>query len=232
MAGIKILACKLGKHDWKRLPVENNNLEMWVCSVCGEKKYHLDYADGIKQSDPGEQAGQTAQSEAAVPTASAEPLETTDELTGLLNKNGAIDYIENYLKKHKRDNFSLCMCDIDSLRTVNETWGNERGDLVLREVTAILKTELANMGIPCRWGGDEFLLLFPGHNGDEAYNKLFTLREKIKSRVIYYDGDGISVTMTFGLIEYDFYSKVNEFVAEAEEKLNLAKQMGRDQVVF
>ena len=232
MAGFKSLACKLGKHDWKRVPVENNNLEMWVCSVCGEKKYHLDYAGGAKPAEPAEQAGQAGQTAQTEQPAQTGPVTTTDELTGLLNKNGALDFIEKYLKQHKRDNFSLCMCDIDSLRTVNETWGNERGDLVLREVAEILKNEISGMGTPCRWGGDEFLLLFPGHNGDEVYNKLFTLREKIKTRVIYYDGDGISVTMTFGLTEYDFSGRVNEFVAEAEEKLDLAKRMGGDQVVF
>ena len=124
------------------------------------------------------------------------------------------------------------MCDIDAFRKLNEEQGTKCGDIVIREVASILQTELAGIGTPCRWGGDEFLLLFPSKNGDEIFNKMFSLREKIKARVIFYEGDGVSVTMTFGLTEYDFSGNIDGFIAEAEEKLNLGKQMGGDQVIF
>ena len=215
MAGLKILACKMGKHEWQRVPVPDNKYEMWECSVCKAKRYNMD------QSSSGDN------------TAVAEtPVIATDELTGFMNKGGALDSIKTFLKTHKKENFTLCMCDIDSFRKLNETQGTECGDLVLKEVAQIIKNEVSGYGTPSRWGGDEFLLLFPSMNGDEVYNLLFTLREKIKTRVLYYDGDGISVTMTFGLTEYDFSGNIDAFVAEAEEKLNLGKQMGGDQVIF
>ncbi len=209
-AGLKILACKMKKHDWKRVPSPDGKFEMWECSVCKAKKVNMD--EDNQSSD--------------------EPEITVDELTGFTNRGGALDQIKTYLKSHKNENYTICMCDIDSFTNLNETKGRECGDLILKEVAEILNKEVSGIGTPCRWGGDEFLLLFPSMNGDEIYNKMFALREKIKARVLYYDGDGISVSMTFALNEYDFSGKIEAFVAEAEDKLKLGKQMGGDQVIF
>ena len=228
MAGLKILSCKMGKHEWVKSMTPDGKYEVLECAVCKTKKYNMGgESSGPDGSGQAAQVSQSAQSAepAALPAG-------TDELTGLMDKGGALESIKTYLKSHKNDNYTLCMCDIDDFRNLNATKGTECGDLVLKEVASILKTEIAGMGTPCRWGGDEFLLLFPSKNGDEVYNKLFSLREKIKARVLYYDGDGIGVTMTFGLTEYDFSGKIDAFVAEAQEKLEIGKQMGKDQVLF
>ena len=230
MAGLKIVACKLGKHEWRKVPVPGNQFEMWECTVCKTKKYT---PGSGSSSEPAAAAGAPAASSAgAAPAAPASPVDVTDKLTGFMNRDGALNAIRTYLKDHKNENYTLCMCDIDNFRQLNETQGDDCGDAVLRDVANTLKTEIAGIGTPCRWGGDEFLLLFPSKNGDEVYNKLFNLRDKIKTRVLFFEGDGISITMTYGLTEYDFSGNIEAFVAEAEEKLNLGKQMGGDQVIF
>jgi diguanylate cyclase (GGDEF)-like protein len=86
--------------------------------------------------------------------------------------------------------------------------------------------------LPCRWGGEEFLLLFPGLNGDEANALLMTIRDKIKKMVVEYEGHEVSVTMTFGLTEFDFQKTIEDAVTEADGKLYYGKEHGRDQIVF
>ncbi len=235
MAGIKDLACRVGKHDWVKISGPEEE-EVWECSNCKKRKYGSSGGRGSAAepaSIPGVSISAPAPEAGGAPAAEGPALQAgTDEMTGFMDRGGAVEAIKSYLKSHKKDNYTLCMCDIDSFRKLNEEQGVKCGDIVIREVASILQTELSGLGTPCRWGGDEFLLLFPKKNGDEVYNKMFSLREKIKARVIFYEGDGVSVTMTFGLNEYDFSGDIDGFIAEAEEKLNLGKQMGGDQVIF
>ncbi|MBO4338156.1 MAG: GGDEF domain-containing protein [Lachnospiraceae bacterium] len=156
----------------------------------------------------------------------------TDNLTGLFNRRGGLEYIRKFLADNRFDNFSLCMCDIDFFKKVNDTWGHECGDLVLKEISSIFKKEMKGHDMPCRWGGEEFLLLFPGSNGDDAYNRLVDIRDKIKALVVHYEGHEIKITMTFGLTEYDFRKDIDDAIAEADERLYYGKNNGRDQVVF
>ena len=73
---------------------------------------------------------------------------------------------------------------------------------------------------------------FCGYNGDEAYNKLETLRGNIKSLEFKAKEKTFSITMTFGLAEYDFSSDIDTIIKEADEKLYMGKENGRDQIVF
>ena len=73
---------------------------------------------------------------------------------------------------------------------------------------------------PC----EEFLLVFSGYNGDEAYAKLETLRNNIKSLEFKAKEQTFSITMTFGLAEYDFSSDIDTIIKEADEKLYMGKE--------
>lgn len=83
-----------------------------------------------------------------------------------------------------------------------------------------------------RWGGEEFLLLFPGCNGDNAYMELEKIRRKIKDMRIKKDDTEIKVTMTFGLTEYDYNSDLDIAIKEADKKLYLGKEQGRDRIIY
>ena len=156
----------------------------------------------------------------------------TDNLTLLANRRKAKIYMEQILEGGLYDNISLCMCDIDFFKRVNDTWGHDCGDLVLKQIAEIFKKEMNGANLPCRWGGEEFLLLFPGCNGDEAYERLLEIRDKIKAMVVEYEGSEIRVTMTFGLTEHGFNSPLDVTIQEADEKLYYGKNHGRDQIVF
>ncbi len=156
----------------------------------------------------------------------------TDNLTGLANRRRAFDYVEQLVTENSVEAFSLCMCDIDFFKKVNDTWGHDCGDVVLKKIADIFRNEMSRQSLPCRWGGEEFLLLFPGKNGDDAYEILMRIRDAIKKMVVMYEGHEVKVTMTFGLTEYSFGKSLDDNVQEADEKLYYGKNHGRDQIVF
>ena len=156
----------------------------------------------------------------------------TDRLTGLYNRRYASDYLDSVKKAGTLGAISICIADIDFFKKVNDTYGHDAGDLVLKSMAEILRNECGENCLVSRWGGEEFLLIFSGVNGDDAFTMLDTLRKKIKNHVFTFGEQEISVTMTFGLTEYDFSGNIDKTIKEADEKLYRGKTGGRDRVVY
>lgn len=155
----------------------------------------------------------------------------TDTLTGLYNRRRTMEYLEQLLKTPDTQ-ISICLCDIDFFKRVNDTYGHDIGDEVLKKISETFRKRLPPDTFISRWGGEEFLLIFPRLNGDETIIALETLRQKIKE--IVFDGgiETFSVTLTYGLVEYDYRSDITTLLKEADEKLYLGKESGRDRIVF
>lgn len=156
----------------------------------------------------------------------------TDALTGLYNRRKAMQYLEQILTPSNSSFTSICICDIDFFKKVNDNYGHDVGDIVLQNLADIMTTTLDKNILAARWGGEEFLLVFSGYNGDEAYTRLETLRSNIKALKFKAKEETFSITMTFGLAEYDFSSDIDAIIKEADEKLYMGKENGRDQIVF
>ncbi|MBQ8598429.1 MAG: GGDEF domain-containing protein [Lachnospiraceae bacterium] len=157
----------------------------------------------------------------------------TDTLTGLYNRRKALEYLEEMCRKEYRNiGFCISICDIDFFKKVNDTYGHEIGDRVLKQVANKFLEKMHNNGFVARWGGEEFLLVFPECNGDDAYIKLEDIRKEIKDMKIQEDNYEFSITMTFGLAEYDFQNNINAVIIEADNKLYMGKERGRDIVIF
>ena len=103
---------------------------------------------------------------------------------------------------------------------------------MLKKISETFRKELPPDCFVSRWGGEEFLLIFPKLNGDEAVTALERLRQKIKA--IVFDGviETFSVSLTYGLVEYDYHSDLTTILKEADEKLYLGKESGRDRIIF
>lgn len=154
-----------------------------------------------------------------------------DPLTGLYNRRRTMEYLEELLKAPAYP-VSLCICDIDFFKRVNDTYGHDIGDVVLQKLAETFHKELPANTFVSRWGGEEFLLIFPSMNGDEANTALESLRRKIKE-IIFDGGSGtFSISVTFGLVEYDFRNDLTILLKEADEKLYHGKENGRDRIVF
>ncbi|MDE5931868.1 MAG: GGDEF domain-containing protein, partial [Lachnospiraceae bacterium] len=141
----------------------------------------------------------------------------TDALTGLYNRRKAMQYLEEILVPSNHSFTSICICDIDFFKKVNDNYGHDVGDIVLQNLADIMTTTLEKNILAARWGGEEFLLVFSGYNGDEAYAELESLRNNIKALEFKAKEKTFSITMTFGLAEYDFSSDIDTVIKEADE---------------
>lgn len=153
-----------------------------------------------------------------------------DALTGLKNRRSTSEYIRGLIKE--KATFSICMCDVDFFKKVNDTYGHEFGDDVLKEIASVFKKYASSYAYISRWGGEEFLLIFPGLNGDDAYMKAHELRDEIKRIAIPNGNETVSITMTYGLTEYDLNKTAIENIKEVDEKLYMGKEAGRDRIVY
>ena len=155
----------------------------------------------------------------------------TDMLTKLWNRLFLMQYMEK--KVASPDIFlSIAIGDIDFFKKVNDTYGHECGDEVLRTLAAVFKKEMEGHGVVARWGGEEFIFVFEGVNGDEAMVLLDHLQRAVRDTVINYEGLQLKVTMTFGLVEYDTKLRLDENINIADERLYIGKEEGRDRIIY
>ena len=143
-----------------------------------------------------------------------------------------MQFVENYLKTYKDGICSVCLCDIDFFKKVNDTYGHEAGDKVLQEVGKVFMSEMVKQGAVARWGGEEFLFAFDDINGDYAFESLSKLLHLIERYEFSYNGIDFHVTMTFGIEEYDDNEGIEKTVSRADEKLYMGKEAGRDRVIY
>lgn len=153
-----------------------------------------------------------------------------DVLTGLFNRRSAEKKIDRIEKESKT--YCVSIGDIDHFKKFNDTFGHECGDVVLKEVAAILNANMAGRGFVARWGGEEFLLVYDGSNINEAYDGLMGIRENLHERDIVYEDQTHKVTMTFGVAEKIPDVPINELIRMADDKLYEGKQGGRDRVIM
>ncbi len=156
----------------------------------------------------------------------------TDPLTGLWNRRAMRDFLSLNMKNYPQMPFSVGMGDIDLFKRVNDTYGHDCGDAVLKWLSSHLEKMIEGKGQICRFGGEEFLLYFPDRNGDEAAVILKEFILMLERTPFEWQGKKLQISMTFGVEEYDFHSDLESLLKKADEKLYLGKEQGRNQVVF
>ena len=161
-----------------------------------------------------------------------EEMATTDTLTKLWNRLHLMNYMEKKVKNQNYEFLSIAIGDIDFFKKINDTYGHECGDLVLKSMAEVFKEKMEGHGVVARWGGEEFIFLYENANGDEAKAKLAELQQAVNKKVISYNGYSIHVTMTFGLVEYEYEHSLDDNIQLADERLYIGKQAGRDRIVF
>ncbi len=160
---------------------------------------------------------------------------TLDALTGFYNRRQLEERIKQEISSAKRQKRNLCaiMIDIDFFKSVNDTYGHAAGDLVLKTVSKIIKSQLRDYDIAGRYGGEEFLILLPYTKIDEAKMVAERLRSAVENKKIDIskicpDKKDISVTISLGVSQYQ---NDNNFVTNADKALYQAKESGRNRVV-
>ena len=154
---------------------------------------------------------------------------STDPLTNLLNRRSMAK--ELAVAAGGEAPFAVAMCDIDDFKKVNDSYGHEAGDLVLREVSRII-TEAVPEDCPiCRWGGEEFVILFNDHSLREALVVAEQIRERIAINEIPFYAHTLKITITIGAASHRDGQSVEETISDADSKLYIGKGNGKNQVV-
>ncbi|HEV2524599.1 MAG TPA: GGDEF domain-containing protein, partial [Gammaproteobacteria bacterium] len=136
------------------------------------------------------------------------------------------------VSKRKSVNIAIIMLDIDFFKKINDTYGHESGDEVLKAVAEKITKNIRKSDVVCRYGGEEFLIVFPDTSQDEAKHVSEILREAIKtislqSKLVLIE----NITASFGVSAFPENGLTKqELIASADKALYQAKKEGRDRV--
>lgn len=150
-----------------------------------------------------------------------------DPLTKLLNRRATMVRVENTWEEN---NYIIAMGDIDFFKKVNDTYGHDMGDEVLRFVSAQLKDELEKSGFVARWGGEEFLIGFDGTK-DDLVEHLKAVTGRIRAKVFESGDKTFSVTMTLGVTIRQPGEEFEDVMNRADALLYEGKTGGRNRIV-
>jgi len=163
-------------------------------------------------------------------------LAVTDGLTGLHNRR----YLDNHLSilfnraASRKRPLSVCITDIDRFKQVNDTYGHDAGDEVLKEFAARVRSTVRGADLACRFGGEEFVVVMPDTTADVAARIAERLRVAIESQPFVLRGSGtqIEITASMGLSSNESGAETPEqLVKQADRALYQAKNGGRNRVV-
>ena len=152
-----------------------------------------------------------------------------DPLTSLYNRRSCNNRLN--APEMQNNNYSVVMCDIDWFKKVNDNYGHDAGDYILVMVSQIIKDNIKDVGFASRWGGEEFLLIYM-LGFDETKKKIEELQKNISEFDFVYDGNNISITMTFGIDSDTQTGPCEERIKNADHKLYKGKNNGRNQIVY
>jgi len=156
----------------------------------------------------------------------------TDELTGLFNRryfNESFTKLSGVARRHKFP-VSLIMTDVDKFKSVNDRYGHSIGDEVLKQFAAIMKSLVREEDIVARWGGEEFILLLSHTDLDGAVALAERIRTTFESKSVH--GTNLTVTASFGVVEFNEGEDAEELIKRADKALYRAKDEGRNRVVL
>lgn len=155
-----------------------------------------------------------------------------DTLTQLYNRRSGEFHLNSTLTKAREKHipFTLVIGDIDFFKRVNDTYGHQCGDVVLKNVSNIIRKHIKGKGYAIRWGGEEFLLVYEGNTLEKAHSLLNALLEEVRGTCNHFADYEVYVTMTFGMV-CDPSMELNDLLRDADAKLYYGKNTGRNRII-
>lgn len=157
----------------------------------------------------------------------------TDSMTGVYNRRYLMEEIERELSRASRNNslFSIINMDIDNLKIINDRYGHNYGDRLLKEFGAVIQDSCRKTDIPARIGGDEFVLLNPESNKSQAYALANRILTEANSRKIDINGKPVNISVSLGIACYPTHgTTVDEILNKADSAMYEAKMNGKNQI--
>ncbi len=215
-------------HSWLGVPLVTYDEVIGVMSVQSEQKhaYTLDHLRVLT----------TIADQAAVALENARlyELATVDGLTGLLVRRHFDQRLEEEWHRAHRygTHFTLGIFDIDDFKALNDTYGHQAGDHVLRATAGVVRRNMRGADLAGRYGGEEFAFVLPRTRLAEGLTVAERIRADVESLAVAFGGKELKVTASIGLAAYpeSDVARVSELVARADEAMYLAKRSGKNRV--
>jgi len=156
-----------------------------------------------------------------------------DALTNLFNRRYLEDTLERELARAAREGYPLCivMMDIDHFKDVNDTYGHEAGDIVLKTLAQTVTTQSRQGDFVCRFGGEEFVLVMPNINIEVARERANALHKSITTQIIPFRRQSLTITVSMGISWFPSHGEnKEELLRAADRALYAAKHAGRNRV--
>lgn len=160
---------------------------------------------------------------------------THDPLTGLRNRHNLDETLRALVEQAMANNscLSCLMLDIDYFKKLNDNYGHEAGDKVLREVARILQETAGENGIAFRYGGEEFLIILPDTTEAAARTLAEQLLRNVLAHRIFYESQDLGqVSVSIGLATWPQHARATNLIRAADLALYMAKEQGRGQIVI
>lgn len=155
-----------------------------------------------------------------------------DQLTELPNRRYADSFLQNRFKEFKelKISFAVAVMDIDNFKSVNDTYGHDVGDKVLRMVGKTLVSAFRKTDMVGRWGGEEFVVILPGISNDNLPGVLEKARALVERSSLRREGAALSVTVSIGATLAEKNDDLESILKRADRALYLSKEAGRNRI--
>ncbi len=160
---------------------------------------------------------------------------TTDELTKVSNRRHFIELANSEVKRAIRLKRppAVALIDIDHFKQINDTYGHATGDLALIAFTKICQKQIREIDVFARFGGDEFVLLFPETTQEQAYDIVERIRLALTKKPVDLEGKQVTITLSCGIASLgDEQTSFDALLNRADQALYRAKEAGRNRVVI
>jgi diguanylate cyclase (GGDEF)-like protein len=157
-----------------------------------------------------------------------------DSLTNLFNRRYLEETLDRELSRAGRENYPVCiiMIDLDHFKKVNDTYGHEAGDLVLKAIADTLSEQSRRGDFACRYGGEEFVIAMPNITMETAYERAEKLRQALTLLRVPFEYYELSVTISVGIACYPENGGTrDEILRAADQAMYAAKDAGRDHIL-
>lgn len=141
-----------------------------------------------------------------------------DHLTGIYNRR-ILDSVRRYSV--------VVMCDIDNFKNINDTYGHDKGDEILKQVAKTLSKNIRFDDVVCRYGGDEFLIIFTGCDEKVVVNRIIEIKKELL-RVI----PDLKISLSSGISSYKAGSTLKDTITEADVALYKSKEKGKNLITI
>ena len=157
-----------------------------------------------------------------------------DFLTGALNRKAFSDEIKRFENWFKRDgkNFAIVFFDIDHFKNVNDTYGHDCGDVILKTFSTLLLKLTRDTDMICRYGGEEFIAAVKYNDKSELNKYVLRIKNVITTNKFIYKEHKIKITFSAGVQIRSINNNVDETTTNADKLLYEAKESGRNKIIF